>query len=367
MLKIHVVGGRKMLGSFLDRITGIFDRRFIVAHWCPTFITIGLAISVAMVIYGPHRVVTFWTTLQPFEQVWFSLAFLLIVTTVAYLLQTFTVPLVRLYEGYLIPSWLAERSRNEQRKVWQSLKNIFDSSDEEVALKGIHQPGAYHKFYYNFPRDSVLIRPTQLGNVLTAAEEYPYQIYRLDAVLWWPRLVPLLPETFRNQIDLSLMPLLALINLSALLTLLSLGCAVFLVLTDHRWWLFILVFGGGLLLSWVAYQAAVSQAANYGSLIRVAFDLYRHEILKQMHIPLPQSLLDEGVLWDTLNQWIYRYIPPWDTEPTDPSELVPLNQLYYPFYYDTHDPPPQPSSVEMSVIVKGEIGFTLQNQEAIDE
>ena len=53
---------------------------------------------------------------------------------------------------------------------------------------------------------------------------------------------------------------------------------------SQPWWLFLLVFVGGLLLARLCYQAAVTQAGDYGSLLRVAFDLHRHKILEAMHI-----------------------------------------------------------------------------------
>jgi hypothetical protein len=62
--------------------------------------------------------------------------------------------------------------------------------------------------------------------------------------------------------------------------------------------------------------------------VRVAFDLYRHEILKQMHIPLPDNLFKERTVWDLLTNWHYYYVAPWNAR-SDNDVPLPENPLYY--------------------------------------
>ncbi len=184
------------------------------------------------------------------------------------------------------------------------------------------------------------MKPTRLGNVLVSAENYPYTLYRLDAVLWWPRLSTLLPDTFRSQVDTNLTPMLAMLNFSMLLTLFAFGGGVAVLLTHGLWWVFCLVFLGGLLIAWGCYLAAAIQAVDYSELVRVAFDLYRYDLLKQMHVPLPDNLFQERLLWDVLNQWLYNYKPPWEMTPVS---IVPAPTD--PFYNDNHRTPP--SSIQV--------------------
>jgi hypothetical protein len=66
-------------------------------------------------------------------------------------------------------------------------------------------------------------------------------------------------------------------------------------------WLTVLAFlVVGLVLSHLRYQAAVSQALELGSLIRVGFDLYGSEILAQLHLKIPSDLAAERALWQRL-------------------------------------------------------------------
>ncbi|NOZ50502.1 MAG: hypothetical protein GXP37_10710 [Chloroflexi bacterium] len=346
-----------MLVTYLDKLSSFFDRRFIVAYWVPTFIVLAVAVlggSAAQ--QGTTAALKTWTAADASLQAILALAALLSVTVLAYLLQALTTPLLRLYEGYW-PRWLRGLARRARREQVQSRQKRLADDD-------------YRAVYLGYPRDSDRIRPTRLGNTFTAAEEYPFQLYRLDAVLWWPRLMPHLPEDFRGQADAALTPLLALVNLSALFLLLAVGGGTWLVGQDlwgveQPLWRFLLVFLGGLLLARWFYLAAVAQAADYGTLIRVAFDLHRHKILEAMHIPRPTSLRDERLLWDVLNQWVYRYIPPWDLGwPFDPKQMPDTD----PFPYDTHQPPPEstadkPQAIDLTF--KGSL--TLRQEKTKDD
>lgn len=340
-----------MLGLFLDRLSGFFDRRFMVAYWAPAFLAFGLTGLIDAAHVGLPVVENWWINVSILEQSWLAVALLFIITVLAYLLQALTGPLVRLYEGYLLPKRLAEWARSGQQMTYRRLHDTTDYHDREHALRELHNPSDYRTLFYNFPRNGDLLRPTRLGNALTAAEEYPYQMYELDGVLWWPRLAPLLPDSFSEQVDAALTPMLTFLNLSALLTVLGAGGGGVLALTDRQWWLFTVVFVGGLGLASACYRAAVSQAMSYGNLLRVAFDLYRHDILKQMHLPIPDNLRDERILWDALNQWIYRYTPPWDTRPATDTSPAPPDPCYDPFYYDTHTEPSEQEQRETQVLI----------------
>jgi hypothetical protein len=145
-------------------------------------------------------------------------------------------------------------------------------------------------------------------------------------------------------VDTALTPVLTMLNLSMILTVLALGGGITVLLVHQSWWLSAAVFFGGLLLARVCYLAAVSQAVDYGESVRVAFDLYRHDILKQMHIPLPDNLFNERLLWDKLNTWLYSYAPPWEIDTVNAAQPAD------PFYNDTHQAPPIPANPQEVIL-----------------
>ena len=333
-----------------------------VAYWGPALFGLILAAGLVVLLFGPSVVVTifaWWAKLDGTEQALLVLGILLSITLLAYLLQTLTVPLVRLYEGYWPEGWLKSLAIIFQRKTrnrfarLKQLKKLEDQMNELVALqqvpaerqqeltdqmnlllskKTLEQKRAYDACYFNFPRNiDELLKPTRLGNVLVSAEEYSYQRYCLDAVIWWPRLASLLPETFRTQVDTALTPMIAVLNLSTIVSVVALVGAVSALPIGRPWWLFLTILIAGLLLARVCYLASISQAVSYGQFLRVGFDLYRHEILKQIHISVPDNLVEERLLWDALNSVFYGYSMPWET-----GSIKQLPQLARPFYYDTH-------------------------------
>lgn len=345
-----------MFGTFLDKVSGIFDRRFIIAYWSPTLIFLSLALGLVMVLSAPSLAISWWQQLTGIEQVLLTGGLLLGITLLAYLLEAVETPLIRLYEGYW-PEWVPlthlarQRRQNQLDRMLQRL-GVIEKQQEEtkkqlasvqpdqepvrIRLKRLllHQQLSerqLRKTLNSFPRDPGLVKPTRFGNLLAAAEEYSYQLYQLDAVPWWPRLVPLLPAKFRSEIDGALTPVLTVLNLSLGFTLLGIGGGVAVLLSSVVWWWSVLVLVVGIVLAWACYNAAVNQVVDYADLIRVAFDLYRQSILQQMHIPVPDNLQSERLLWTALNHWVSRYVPPWESEWVKHAP-----QLAEPFYYDTH-------------------------------
>ena len=315
-----------MFGTFLDKLGGFFDRRFIVAYEIPTLFILVLTVVVLQALFGPKVTLTWWAQLEVQEQILLAVGILLAIILVAYIFEMLTAPVVRFYEGY----W-----RDRKLTRW---------AKDRLKKKKIKLASTQATSYYNFPLDDELLKPTQLGNVLAAAEEYSYQVYRLDAVTWWPRLVSILPDDFRIQIDTALTPMLTVLNLSMILTLWAFLGSLILLISQH-WIAGSVVFSLGLLLAKGCYSAAINQAVVYGRLVRVAFDLYRQEIFKQMHIIVPDNLAGERLLWEVLTNWHYYYIAPWDS-----PDKIP--ELDYPFYYDTHYASMSPSKIVIDHAIK---------------
>jgi hypothetical protein len=353
-----------MIGDFLDKIHGFLDSRFIVSYLAPVFVALGLIWISLVIHFGWVSSRKCLLGIETSDQAMMGGTLLFLVTLLSYLLQAWTGPIIRFYEGYTWPKWLAnllQKALSERR----SSKNDFNR-------------------HIYFPRNEALDRPTRLGNILTAAEEHSYQLYRLEAIYWWPRLTPLLSEAFRAQIDTAFTPLIALLNLSFLFTLLALSIAlasilftllalslalslalpipIFLIIKEVDPWLILGGFCGATLMATSAYLAATYQAVGYGNTIRVAFDLYRHEILRQMHIRVPDNLVEERLLWEALNRWIFDYTNPWTTKETMsvPADFKTLN---HPFSYDFQQAPAASESDHMHLKVDASVALNLKDQE----
>jgi uncharacterized membrane protein YhaH (DUF805 family) len=210
----------------------------------------------------------------------FSVAVLLAI------LPPFHVSLVRLLEGYwggsLFASALSDLGLAIQRKRLERLKKAFYDDGDTPRVERRSALAAVKLQAY--PREANLL-PTQLGNALRAAEDRAGQRYGLDTIAAWPRLYPCLSppladvlNALRDRLDLAA-------RMAAALLLATVASAAILV--RHGWWLLLPLIT--VMLSWIAYRAAIRAAVAYGLEIDVAFDLHRFDMLQSLHLPLPDN------------------------------------------------------------------------------
>ena len=291
-----------------EKLSTFFGKSFMVAYWGPAAIGMGALFGVLVLIQGFEQTFGWLAGSNTITPIIFFLGVVMAITMIAYLLASFHHFLIRLYEGY-----------------WEMpLKETLKQSQ----IKHARKQEKNQQRHLHFPMRDKCIMPTRLGNVLAAAEEYPFRFYGLDSVTWWSRLVTLLPESMISAVNEEEAYMVAALNLSAIFTLFALigGGATFLLTKNGVLSLLLVIGGGGL--AWLCYVAAVSQAESYGAMIRTAFDLYRHRILTAMHLPLPLNLADERVIWIALNECLQKYIVPWNT-----AVACYLPQLQEPFSY----------------------------------
>ncbi len=327
-----------MLGTFIDKVLALLDRRFLVAHWMPTFL-LGLVFFFTAEWSLPWLGLSAedYFALEGLRLSGVTLGLFLVVTLLAYLLRAFTRPLIRIYEGHWSWRWLQEKGIHRHQKRWQHLRQLRKEAFKRGDTRRYNRLQA--TLYRDYPFRRERIQPTRLGNVLRAAEDYPYGRYGLDGVFWWPRLEPLLPESLSNRLEAAFMGLVALLNLATLALVFALvlvGNAIVVVASRVMadWWVtmsawfagaqsapmpsWLITASGTTVLSWltgafvsllvgyIAYRGAVAQALSYGELIRVAYDKYRFLILDALQIPRPATPAEEHALWHRLYHWLYQ-------------------------------------------------------------
>jgi hypothetical protein len=222
------------------------------------------------------------------------------ILVVAWILSLFQFSLVRLLEGYwqgTVGRALALIGVRLQARRLRRLIDVaysVDGMDEQRRELAREQLATY-------PAEARLL-PTRLGNVLRAAEDGAGQRYGLDTITMMPRLYPFLSERLtdglddlRDQLDIAAQLCVTLLLATVISALLLLP-----QLLLQGWWLALPV--ATAVLAWVAYKAAVQAAIAYGQLIYVAFDLHRFDMLRGMHLPLPDAAQEEKY-----NQWLSQF------------------------------------------------------------
>lgn len=173
----------------------------------------------------------------------------------------------------------------------------------------------YQEWSVAFPARPSWVMPTRLGNHLRAAETYSFLRYNLDAAVIWPRLRETLPEKFAGRLGEAKM------NMDLMLVLTTLALVfgvvwggVFLAVPDaslavFKWIVAPIAFLVSMGLARVAYLNAAQSALSYGELLKTAFDLYRWDALKSLHLDLPADIEGEKKLWGEIGGLLYRNYP----------------------------------------------------------
>jgi hypothetical protein len=295
------------MNTFLEHMNKLLGRRFLLAYWLPTLaFTVALA-GLGWLIPGwpiPPAEVGRLLPDEPDGASWLlTLAALLGITLVAWLLSFLGRPLVRLAEGYGWPAPLRKGFLRLSHRQWARLQRRHGEAIERGDRAREAEVHARRFFHYPHRREALL--PTRLGNILRAAERYPNDVYGLDGVFWWPRLFPLLPENVQAMVNDAYTGMLAALNLLAGELLLMGMILGFSARHDLRAALLPLL--GLLLLARLAWASALGAAQELGEAVRVAYDEYRFLILETLRIPLPLSPEEERALWPRLTAWLYSY------------------------------------------------------------
>ncbi|GAB2741454.1 hypothetical protein [Kitasatospora kifunensis] len=269
--------------------SSLSGRLFLVSTLPTTAATVFLLTLLWAGAPGPVRWRRAWQTaaqLQTGE----ALLLLLAVSLIAVVTMPLQLPLIRLLEGYW-PSrleWLSTRCRAWQTKRRGPTDVLIDPERTSPAdIQRIGQHGEWQRT--RFPLEDHLVRPTGLGNVLTAAEARAGRSYGLDAVVVWPRLEPLLGERVRAAVADRRTTM----DAAARLSVTAAVCvppAIWL-LWHSGWWLLLAPLLAAV--AWLGYVATVHAAIAYGECVTAAFDLHRFELHSALHLPLPADPAEE--------------------------------------------------------------------------
>src|SRR5574337_13902 len=105
-----------MFGTFLDKLGGFFDRRFVLAYEIPTLFILLLIVIMFQVLFGPKATLAWWAQLEIQEQIVVAVGILLAIILIAYIFEMLTAPIVRFYEGYWSDWKLTRWANNRQKK-----------------------------------------------------------------------------------------------------------------------------------------------------------------------------------------------------------------------------------------------------------
>lgn len=284
-----------MLGSAIGALSERIDAKFLTAFWLPAFVFLLGVLGILGLRVGPGQIDAWVSGLDSVEQTLGVLIFVLLISMLALLLRSLTHPITELFAGVALPRPVAQWSTRGQRRAKARTATLLSEEEPQEADSLLTATNLW--LQQRYPTDDADMRPTLFGNMLASVGEHPRFAYAMEGALWWPRLAPLLPGYFQDTLAAAQAPMMALFNLSLAFFALGPVAVAILGFGGGNWATAFSVLVVTLLFSWLAYRAAVSQATEVGSLLRVAFDLYRRDILEQLGLPEPTDLATERTLW----------------------------------------------------------------------
>jgi len=197
-----------------------------------------------------------------------------------------------------------EISSQRQHKI--SSDPLLESLRIEIGNE--HKKIEESRYQQTLPHNVERVCPTSFGNAYAIAEEYSYERYGADSVLFWPHLRALMQEKATSHslrltqqktvLDLS-------INFAFLSGLLTVETILILVFSGYKPLLLVLA-GVTFILSISFYQASVSAIQGLGGLIKISFDYYRGLVLQAFNLRMPDNLSEEQTVWLNLATFIRR-------------------------------------------------------------
>lgn len=293
-----------------------------------------------------------------------TLVFTLVIGLTLMGLNTFLYKLLEGYYvlGKLSPLWRRQlRKYHKRQQAYEArerlekhlLTLVETEQDEERRQRRSEQLNELQRvnrdlkaaFKQDYPSRVNAILPTRFGNILKSAELYANENYAIDSVTMWPRLIHVIAPQYYRKLDDSNNGLAFTINCMVLAFTLSVLClsawgyrayqdnsatslataqALQVVgssadsgqaaaaigpgareeetrtpLPNPLLYLGGAVFFAGV--GWFFYNASLPAARQYGNLFRSAFDLFRFNLLAQLHLPLPENETEEYEIWNLLS------------------------------------------------------------------
>jgi hypothetical protein len=290
-----------MAAGLIENTVQKLDARWLAETAAPAALFWMAGLTLVLWRKGIGVTVKWWIALPAAEQAGLVAMGVAIVLVSAIVADVFDLFVIRMLEGHW-PMWLGRVRRwavDRQIRKWKCMTTRFQELNQRIeqGLTAVEQM-EYSSLLvnmHNLPAREKLIMPTSLGNVLRSAESRPKDKYGLDAIVCWPRLWMLLPETARQDLGdtRSLMDAAAIWFLWAVL---------FTVWTVVHPVAIVLAIAGAI----TSYLHLVRSASLYGTLLDAAFDVYRRLLYDAVCWPLPANAQEEPEIGARLTGYLWR-------------------------------------------------------------
>ncbi len=274
-----------MLNNFWENVGAKIAGKWVDLILSPAYMFWAGGICLIVWREGPANTLNWLLGLDIYAQAAALIVGLIILTLSALLVTRLRSHIFRVLQGYWpwplnsLGRWftlLQSRRIDRWRVEWNKLKD----KEEQASLAGPDRRRLSRlevDLHYS-PAENEDLLPTEFGNIIRAAERSSYYKYGLDALVCWPRLWLLLPENVRKELVDSREKLEDSVEFWA-------WGFLFLAWSFYTGWAVVIS------LIWMFFGSVFMRevACGFADLFEASFDLYRWELYKNIHWPLPEN------------------------------------------------------------------------------
>jgi hypothetical protein len=333
------------MSDFFAKVSGQFTGALLMSSFFPVllFSTALTLVVLPITPYGHEFVAAVQDPQKWQDNPVTALILTIAVLALSVVLYNMNIPIIRLYEGYpWQDSWIGQLLREYRKRHYQraklarqrirtlrlQLKLAGISADVRGARDSQADLARLMNNYY--PNRVELVLPTRLGNVIRAFETYSSRQYGIPAINLWPRLQAVIDEKHALSLEgakTSFDFMLHSAFLSGVLAVLTAGAGLYWKLRTlpDLWQPWLAWAGFFCVVSNLLYRASIPRAFAWGTEVKVAFDLFRFELLKKLgHALTPIDLTNERRIWEILN---YKFAFPDERNYPDLPYSMPSSYL----------------------------------------
>lgn len=288
-------------------VSKLFSREFIVGYFLPSVLFL-IASAYLQELFQPLSTTNLTSLATQFENFWAFPAAIFLGWILALILLAANSTLMRMLEGYYFRGKVFLRFERWQFRKLKSKIGAIEKTylqemekQDDVSMPTVTQYKLLlAKYRTRFPPEEKDLLPTSFGNTIRAFEYYPLEMYGIDTITVWPRIIALVSTEYRQDLSVAKSQLDLALNLFYL--------SLVIIIQYIGYWLIIRQFSFPLLpiltilVAWISYRYALSAASHWGELVKGVFDLYRIPLAKQLGVELGESWADEKKSWYSFSQ-----------------------------------------------------------------
>jgi hypothetical protein len=186
------------------------------------------------------------------------------------------------------------------------LRRLIDYAMEHAQSENIR---LRNKLLFNFGLQRPA--PTLMGNIANTIQSYAEQRYNLNFEMFWSRMQRAIQrdKDFAPILQQAKMQLDFLVSCSSLTAIWAVIWVIVSFFTRAGQLPFLIAALLGPLIAYVWYRVAVAHYQTFADILRTSLDLFRFDLLKDLHLSLPDDVPGEQALWDTLHRIQSFYEP----------------------------------------------------------